>query len=300
MKVRCPSCGVVALLELPILLAVCNCGTLIRGNAKSGSAEGNTTGSNGPTNADFYVILGVKKGCSDQEIKLAYRARAKETHPDVGGDPEEFKLVQIAYETLSNADKRRLYDSAAFQSRSQPLISVPDLIGMSISSGSQTISGLGLIPKVAIFEVLASSKLRGRVIGQYPYEGAMVERGMTIGIIVGVQKSSPLWTRIVAIASDLASGFITGLITATDTSSTRPRELGSGSVSREVGAAAGEIIGGVAVGAVRTASCLLQMIAYFFLSIFTLVAFIIHPLLGFAMAAFFIYLVAKDKKKHRN
>lgn len=284
-------------LELPILLSVCVCETLIRGNARSGSAEEKTTSTKSPTDADFYLILGVIRGCSDQELKLAYRARAKETHPDVGGDPEEFKLVQLAYETLSNAEKRRIYDSASFQSRSNPSVPVPDLIGMSISLGSQTISELGLIPKVAIFEVSASSKLRGRVIGQYPYEGALVEPRMTIGIIVGVQKSSPLWRRVVAIASDLASGFLTGLITATDTSSTRPRELGAGSVSHEVGAAAGEIIGGVAVGAVRTASCLLQVIGYFFLIFFMIIAFIVHPLLGFAMLAFSIYLVAKRGNK---
>ena len=61
MKVRCPSCGVVTQLELPIWLSVCVCGSLIRGNAKSESTEGRTTGANGPTEADFYVILGVAK-----------------------------------------------------------------------------------------------------------------------------------------------------------------------------------------------------------------------------------------------
>ena len=293
MKIRCPSCGGVNNLELPILLAACVCGTLIKGSAKSGATEGNSSQANGPTDADFYVILGVEKGCSDQEIKVAYRIRVKETHPDIGGDAEEFKLVQLAYETLSNVEKRRLYDSGAFKSQHNPSITVPDLIGMSISSGSQKISELGLIPKVAIFEVPSSSKLRGRVIGQYPYEGSLVERGFAIGIVVGVHKSSPLWTRIVAIASDLASGFLSGLMTATDSSYSRPRELGSGSVSHEVGAVAGEIIGGVAVGAVRTASCLLQIIAAFFLLCFTIIAFIVHPILGLAMLAFSIYLLVK-------
>lgn len=297
MKVRCPSCGVVTQLELPILLSVCICGSLIRGNAKSESAEGQTNGANGPTEADFYVILGVEKSCSQQELKLAYRTRVKETHPDVGGDPEEFKLVQLAYETLSNDEKRQMYDNSAFQPRNNPSIFVPDIIGMSIVAGSRAISDLGLVPKVAIFEVQASSKLRGRVIGQYPYPGAQVQHGMSIGLIVGVQKTSPLWTRVVAIATDLASGFISGLMTATDMSSTRPRELGSKSVSHEVGAAAGEIIGGVAVGAVRTASFLLQLIGFFFYFVFTVIGFIVSPMLGFAMVALFIYLMAKRKSK---
>jgi len=297
MKVRCPSCAVVTQLDLPILLAVCICGTLIRGNARSESTEGQATGADAPTEADFYVILGVAKGCSQQELKLAYRSRVKETHPDVGGDPEEFKLVQLAYETLSNDEKRRMYDNSAFQPRDKPSILVPDIIGMSIVAGSRTVSDLGLVPKVAIFEVQASSKLRGRVIGQYPYEGAQLERGMSIGLIVGVQKSSPLWTRVVAIATDLASGFLSGLMTATDNSSTRPRELGSKSVSHEVGAVAGEIIGGVAVGAVRTASFLLQLIGFFFYFVFTVIGFIVSPILGFAMVALFIYLVAKRKSK---
>ena len=297
MKVRCPSCGVVTQLELPILLSVCICGSLIRGNAKSESTEGQTNGVNGPTEADFYVILGVAKSCSQQELKLAYRTRVKETHPDVGGDPEEFKLVQLAYETLSNDEKRRMYDSSAFQPRSKPSIFVPDIIGMSVVAGSRAISDLGLVPKVAIFEVQASSKLRGRIIGQYPYLGAQVQHGMSIGLIVGVQKSSPLWTRVVAIATDLASGFISGLMTATDMSSTRPRELGSKSVSHEVGAAAGEIIGGVAVGAVRTVSFLLQLIGFFFYFVFTVIGFIVSPMLGFAMVALFVYLMAKRKSK---
>lgn len=45
-------------------------------------------------------ILGVERDASLDEVKRAYRARALETHPDRGGDPERFREVQHAYEQL--------------------------------------------------------------------------------------------------------------------------------------------------------------------------------------------------------
>lgn len=59
---------------------------------------------------NYYEILGVDKGASPDEIKTAYRKKAQETHPDKGGDADQFKAVQQAYEILSNPDKRALYD----------------------------------------------------------------------------------------------------------------------------------------------------------------------------------------------
>ena len=47
-----------------------------------------------------YSILGLKKSASDEDIKQAFRTKALETHPDKGGDPEEFKKVREAYECL--------------------------------------------------------------------------------------------------------------------------------------------------------------------------------------------------------
>lgn len=60
---------------------------------------------------DFYDILGVSKGASEDEIKKAYRKLAHKYHPDKsGGDEAKFKEASEAYGTLSDKDKRRQYD----------------------------------------------------------------------------------------------------------------------------------------------------------------------------------------------
>ena len=58
----------------------------------------------------LYKALGVAKGASPAEIKKAYRKKALRMHPDKGGDPEEFKKLQAAYEVLSDEEKRAVYD----------------------------------------------------------------------------------------------------------------------------------------------------------------------------------------------
>lgn len=62
---------------------------------------------------DYYEVLGIQKGASDEEIKKAYRKMAKKYHPDVNKDAgaeEKFKEINEAYEVLSDSQKKATYD----------------------------------------------------------------------------------------------------------------------------------------------------------------------------------------------
>ena len=67
---------------------------------------------------DYYRVLGLESGASENEIKQAYKKLAVKTHPDKNsGSDENFKLVGEAYNVLSNAVERQKYDSSQLEAK---------------------------------------------------------------------------------------------------------------------------------------------------------------------------------------
>ena len=65
-------------------------------------------------NSDFYAVLGLPRGATEDDVKRAYRRLAREHHPDANPDDpgaeERFKEIQLAYEVLKDPEKRERYD----------------------------------------------------------------------------------------------------------------------------------------------------------------------------------------------
>ncbi|MBA0685568.1 hypothetical protein Goari_013222 [Gossypium aridum] len=83
----------------------------------------------------LYQVLGISVGASNLEIKAAYRRLARVCHPDVAKigrkdlSAEEFLKIHTAYSTLSDPEKRAVYDSKLIRRRQRPLVSASRLTG---------------------------------------------------------------------------------------------------------------------------------------------------------------------------
>ena len=60
---------------------------------------------------DYYGLLGVDRGASAEQIRNGFRDKAMINHPDRGGDQEVYSGIQTAYETLSDPQRRAMYDA---------------------------------------------------------------------------------------------------------------------------------------------------------------------------------------------
>ncbi|XP_022741424.1 chaperone protein dnaJ 11, chloroplastic-like [Durio zibethinus] len=87
------------------------------------------------TCTSLYEVLGISVGASNQEIKAAYRRLARVCHPDVAAidrkdsSADEFMKIHAAYSTLSDPEKRAVYDSKLIWRRQRPLTSASRFCG---------------------------------------------------------------------------------------------------------------------------------------------------------------------------
>src|SRR5487761_2517075 len=82
---------------------------------------------------DYYELLGVKRNAPVKEIRQAYRKLARKYHPDLNpGDKsaeEKFKQIQEAYDILSDAKKRQMYDQFGFDAERRTVTPSPEDAG---------------------------------------------------------------------------------------------------------------------------------------------------------------------------
>ena len=109
---------------------------------------------------DYYRILEVSKECSTTDIKKAYKKLAFQYHPDKNKahDAEsKFREISEAYDILSNADKRRMYDNFGYESVSGdiPQINPLDLF-QSLFNVDFTGLGEGMNSNIFVFSDLSS------------------------------------------------------------------------------------------------------------------------------------------------
>jgi len=69
---------------------------------------------------DLYQLLGIKRGATRDEVRKAYRRKAKSSHPDSGGSVEQFSALATAHEVLSDEKRRKKYDTTGEIEPSRP------------------------------------------------------------------------------------------------------------------------------------------------------------------------------------
>lgn len=100
-------------------------------------------GTNGKPSS-HYDALGLTPDADDQAIKKAYRKAAQSSHPDRGGDSEKFHQIQLAYDVLSDPERRERYDRTGESDKPQ---SIENQIDEALASLFQKIIGMEQPPR---------------------------------------------------------------------------------------------------------------------------------------------------------
>ncbi|CAJ1334572.1 unnamed protein product, partial [Effrenium voratum] len=108
----------------------------------------------GPAGDGHYDLLQVSRSASGAEIRSAYRRGALLTHPDKGGNPEEFKKVVAAFEVLSDQLRRKEYDRQLQKQQSRDGLSAqtPAEAGEEAPSGRKLVLGRARLLMLQLLE----------------------------------------------------------------------------------------------------------------------------------------------------
>lgn len=185
--IRCPSCGTIHHLAPPILLTICACGDKLRHPGHQGSA------SHSPQHADLYEVLGIDRSATADDIRAAYRQRARETHPDAGGEPGEFQAVQAAWEVLGDPEQRRRYDRSGVSSTGRnESRAVPEILGVSVVIAVRRLVSAGFAPRLMMIPH-QHDDLADVVIGQQPSPGTQHPVGAPVDVAVSGSDAGIIW-----------------------------------------------------------------------------------------------------------
>lgn len=119
---------------------------------------------------DYYEVLGVSRGCSEEDLRKAYRRLARQYHPDVNKEPgaeAAFKEINEAYEVLRDPQRRAAYDRFGHA-------------GVSGSGGFADASGFGFGGLGDIFEEFFGFGTRTSAARQGPARGADLRAQVTL------------------------------------------------------------------------------------------------------------------------
>jgi len=130
---------------------------------------------------DYYKILGLQRGASEDEVKKAYRKLARKYHPDVSKEAnakERFQEVSEAYETLRDKEKRAAYDSLGSFRPGQDFRPPPDWFERFGAGRTEDLRGVDLSELFESMGIFGRAGRRSR--GAFPGEDYEVAVRLTL------------------------------------------------------------------------------------------------------------------------
>jgi curved DNA-binding protein len=142
---------------------------------------------------DYYQLLGVDRSATADEIRKAYRKLARKYHPDVNKEDDaatKFSEVQEAYDTLSDAEKRKMYDQFGSTGPQGGFRGDPRW-QQAGGFGGGGFGGSGSVDFTDFFNEAVGGRARGRQAGSAPAQkGQNIETTITVTFMTALKGGS--------------------------------------------------------------------------------------------------------------